>query len=158
MDSTKAVPKYDSTGDTIEHIRTVKSFLGRVISCLEHRGLHHDASKFGSPEKEGFDEWTPKLAGSTYGSKEYAGMLESLKPALDHHYQHNRHHPEYHGDAGVRGMSLIDLIEMVCDWKADTMRHDDGDIRRSLVINTKRFNIDPAVAQLLENTINAMGW
>jgi len=38
---------------------------------------------------------TPKLAGSTYGSEEYKAFLGQMKPALDHHYAVNDHHPEH---------------------------------------------------------------
>jgi hypothetical protein len=31
---------------------------------------------------------------------------------LKHHYAHNRHHPEFFGEDGVDGMSLVDVIEM----------------------------------------------
>ena len=31
----------------------------------------------------------------TYGSDEYKACLTEMKPALDHHYAANRHHPEH---------------------------------------------------------------
>jgi hypothetical protein len=54
---------------------------------------------------------------------------------LKHHYSHNRHHPEFFGEDGVDGMTLVDLIEMLADWKAATERHDDGDLAKSLEIH-----------------------
>jgi hypothetical protein len=51
---------------------------------------------------------------------------------LKHHYAHNRHHPEFFGEDGVDGMSLVDVIEMLADWKAATEHHDDGDLAKSL--------------------------
>lgn len=51
-------------------------------------------------------------------------------------------------------MDLIDLIEMICDWKASSMRHENGDIKKSIEINQKRFNYDDTLKQILLNTIN----
>lgn len=147
--------KYDSKGDTLEHVRTVQALLTDVVCALLKRAQYHDASKLRSPEKEYFDEWTPKLSGVTYGSDEYRDMLKQMRPAIEHHQQNNRHHPEYH-KREINGMDLIDLIEMICDWKAATMRHDDGDIRRSLEINKKRFDITPGVYNLLVNTVDRL--
>jgi hypothetical protein len=79
-----------------------------------------------------------KLKGVTYGSDKYNELLEDLKPALEHHYAWNRHHPEYH-DNGFKDMSGLDRIEMVIDWLAATRRHADGDIFRSLEVNQERF-------------------
>ena len=64
-----------------------------------------------------FDEYTPKLKHSTYGTDEYKGFLAGMGAGLEHHYAHNRHHPEHHA-GGVHGMNLVDLIEMLADWKA----------------------------------------
>ena len=65
-------------------------------------------------------------------------FLEALKPALDIHYANNRHHPE-HFPKGIRGMDLLDLLEMICDWKASSERHADGNIFNSIEVNQKRF-------------------
>ena len=62
-----------------------------------------------------------------------------MKPALDHHYARNRHHPEHWPTNGIRDMSLVDLIEMFCDWKAATERHADGSLLKSIETNKKRF-------------------
>jgi len=146
---------YNSNIDTAKHIVRVQNLISSVISMLFERGRKHDASKFESPEKEIFDEFTPKLKDSTYGSDEYKCFLAAMKPALDHHYQENRHHPE-HFDNGIDGMTLIDLVEMLCDWKAASERHADGDIFKSIDINRKRFNLSDQMYSVLMNT--AKGW
>ncbi len=127
--------------------------IGKLIS----RANEHDASKLVSPEKEVFDYATPRLAGCTYGSEEYKGFLVELKPALDHHYAVNSHHPE-HYKSGIQGMSLLDIIEMLCDWKAAGERHNDGSMVKSLHINRKRFDISEPLDTILENTAREMGW
>jgi hypothetical protein len=98
-----------------------------------------------------FAEITPILAELTYGSEEYQESLDKLKPALDHHYASNRHHPE-HFVNGVNDMTLVDLIEMFCDWKASSLRQNDGNLLKSIEISAERFNIDPQLKQILINT------
>lgn len=148
---------YDSFVDTKNHIGKVCGFISQFIVVLNKRSVEHDRSKLLLPEKPIFDEFTPKLKGSTYGSEEYKQLLAEMKIALDHHYKENRHHPE-HFQNGINDMSLTDLIEMLCDWKAATMRHDNGDIFKSLEINTERFGISKQLCGVLLNTILQMGW
>lgn len=142
----------DSTKDTTQHIFEVQTNISKIIVELHSRLLDHDKTKLESPEKEIFDEATPKLKGLTYGSEEYKKVLEEIKPALDHHYQQNRHHPE-HALEGIYGMNLVDLIEMLCDWMAATKRHNDGDIMKSIEINQKRFGYSDELKSILYNTI-----
>jgi hypothetical protein len=56
------------------------------------------------------------------------------------------------------GMTLVDLIEMLADWKAATERTADGDLARSLEIQRDRFGIDPQVVDILRNTAWWFGW
>ena len=137
--------------ETQKHIENVRKYIRFVIDKLETRGVKHDASKLESPEVELFAEMTPKLAAVTYGSGEYKEALEKLKPALEHHYASNRHHPE-HFVNGINDMTLIDVVEMFCDWKASTLRHNDGNLLKSIEINAERFNMDGQLKQILMNT------
>jgi hypothetical protein len=242
---------------TLQHIAVVQQLIGNVVTRLVVRAMVHDKSKLESPEVEIFEEFTPKLAGSTYGSEEYQGFLKAMKPGLDHHYAKNSHHPEfayskeewrtiigYEGlyevstmgrvksvvpekmlllqptkgylqvqlskdelqkshmvhrlvaeaflgnednkpevnhidgnytnnivtnlewatlpekqfhDEGIpqsmlRGMSLLDLIEMAMDWWAASMRHNDGNVFKSVEINQKRFGYSDELKQILMNT------
>lgn len=142
---------YDSTKDTQEHIAKVQQTLWEFTRELERRGREHDASKFQSPEKEAFDEVTPKLRGLTYGSEEYKANIAKLGEALEHHYAANSHHPEHYPN-GIDGMTLLDVVEMFCDWKAATERHADGNLERSIEINRERFGISDQVAAIFQNT------
>ena len=178
----------DSRENTIEHIQIVREMLELFCKHLDLRGQEHDRSKLFDPEKAIFDKMIPKLKSCDYGTPEYMEMLDELKPALDHHYKHNSHHAEHAGrkaqcdmcgnlqerattkceNCGVTytwsihtdlsGMNLIDLVEMMCDWKAATLRHDSGDISKSMEVNTKRFNIPDDLVKILENTIDYFGW
>lgn len=192
---------YDSSDDTREHIRQVRVLLHKFRGRLSHRAAGHDESKLEGPEKEAFDEFTPKLAATTYGSEEYKACLADLGPALEHHYAQNSHHPEHYRwhcavcdgsfsarqapasqwddgtshrfcprccsngsviweaelmdkpEHGIHGMTLLDLVEMFCDWKAATLRHKDGDIRRSIELNQKRFGYSDDLKRILLNTV-----
>jgi hypothetical protein len=149
--------EYDSTYDTNEHRKQVNKLLCEVRLELRKRGVYHDLSKLATPEKETFDEATPKLKSLTYGSDEYNASLAKMGKALEHHYAENQHHPE-HFEYGISGMSLIDVIEMLADWKAATLRHNDGDIITSLKINKKRFNISDQFYSIILNTVIELGW
>lgn len=140
--------------ETIKHIQQVNDYLLQMIHELTLRAQNHDKSKLESPEKEIFEKYTPKLKGMTYGSEEYNKFLAEMKPALDHHYAENRHHPEhYNGHGGVNGMDLLDLIEMFCDWKAATLRHADGNLKKSIEHNQKRFSIGDQLTKIFKNTM-----
>ena len=138
----------ECNSQTQEHINNVRKFIGIMTSKLTERGLRHDETKQLPPESELFAKFTPLLAALTYGSPEYEESLRQLKPALEHHYANNRHHPEHFPD-GVNGMNLIDVVEMFCDWKAASMRHRDGNLLKSIETNAERFNIE-RVEQRLE--------
>jgi hypothetical protein len=148
---------YDSAPDTIAHIRRVRDLLLVVAGDLRQRGRDHDESKLYPPEKPLFDEWTPKLRSLTYGSPEYEAARQAMGEALQHHYAHNSHHPEHYPN-GLSDMSLLDLIEMLADWKAATERHADGDLAKSLEHNRTRFGMSEQLHQILVNTARALEW
>jgi len=143
--------KYDSTADTLRHIKRIGVLLHEMILELLNRIAHHDSSKLRIPEKEIFDKYTPKLKNSIYGSEEYKQFLKEMKKALDNHYALNSHHPEHYQE-GINDMDLIDLLEMLCDWKAASERHANGDIYESIKIGKKTFNISDQLEQIFVNT------
>lgn len=149
--------KYDSTVDTLKHIKRVAQLLTEAASELIRRANVHDNSKLEAPEKEIFDEMTPKLKGSTYGSDEYKGFLLEMQEALNHHYAKNSHHPEHYKN-GVDGMDLFDLIEMFFDWKAAGERHADGNIFKSILVNKDRFKMSDQLVSIFRNTANNLDY
>jgi hypothetical protein len=149
---------YDSTTDTQEHISKVAFNLDAIMSNLGHRSLVHDRSKFGPVEKEAFDLLTPRLKNLKYGSDEYRTTLREMKTALTHHYEHNSHHPE-HWEHGVLDMSLMDILEMLADWKAAGERHvPPNSLENSIAHNTERFKLSPELTQILYTTARELGW
>jgi len=148
---------YDSRFETRKPIARVQELLQFCLSDLRDRQRRHDQSKLESPEREMFDKYTPLLKSLTYGSPEYEAVRqEMLQTALKHHYEHNDHHPEHYPN-GINGMTLMALIEMLCDWKAATERHTNGSIEQSLTHNRGRFGeID--MYQVMHNTAVTLGW
>ena len=138
--------------ETHKHVRAVGRNVHLFVMDLMHRAEHHDDSKFEEPELSGFAAAQHKLAACEYGSEEYKANLAELKPILDHHYSRNRHHTE-HFPAGVNDMTLSDLIEMLCDWKAATERNKAGNIRKSLEINAEKYGFSPQLKRIFENTV-----
>ena len=51
-------------------------------------------------------------------------------------------------------MNLIDLLEMIGDWKAASERHADGDVCKSLLINKERFDYSDELYYILKNTVD----
>jgi len=132
-----------------EVARMLMEFAGELLACA----TCHDATKLQDPERETFARVTPRLAGLTYGSEAYRTQIREMGPALAHHYKFNPHHPECHKD-GIRGMCLVDVVEMFCDWWAATKRHNDGDIRKSIEINADRFGFGDVLKAILLKTVD----
>ena len=138
--------------DTIKHIEKVRHYIRMMTDRLTTRGVNHDKTKLESPEVELFTEYTPRLASTQYGSEEYKESLAGLKPALDHHYANSRHHPE-HFNKGIADMNLVDIVEMLCDWKAASERQRDGNLLKSIEQNAQRFGYDDQLKQIFLNTV-----
>lgn len=137
--------------ETIKHIEKVRHYIRIFTDALTTRGVKHDASKLESPELEVFTEVTPRLASLTYGTEEYDSSLKEIQVALDHHYASNRHHPE-HFTKGIEDMTLVDIVEMLCDWKAASLRQHDGNLLKSIELNAQRFGYDDQLKKIFINT------
>lgn len=149
---------YDSTDDTKEHINKVRDAIKQVRSSLAVRGVIHDASKLQEPEKSLYDTYKPRIQEVElefgYGSPEYESMVKELDPAFRHHFENNRHHPEYF-ENGINGMTLIDLVEMFCDWKAAASRYGKSP---NIESNKKRFGMSDQLAEIFQNTLKELDW
>lgn len=136
----------------VRHRFWVNWELVKLCGRLLWRGQVHDLSKYGPAEAPDFARALPGLASSTYGSEEYEEAKARLDDALEHHYAVNPHHPE-HYRRGIDGMTLCDLVEMWCDWKAAVRRHDDGDLRASLEHNRREYDLSDQLYHVLGNTV-----
>jgi hypothetical protein len=150
--------KYDSTQDTKDHIETVRWFLSDVMANLAARSLVHDGSKLEEPEKSMYDEYKPKIAAAEqefgYGSPQYEQVVKEMGVALHHHFAKNSHHPEHYSN-GINGMSLLDLIEALADWKAASQKSGQP---LNIEANKRRFEITDQLAEILQNTVRQLGW
>ena len=99
-----------------------------------------------------FTECLPKFRETSYGSDAYQELLSRLRPVLDHYYKYNRHHPE-HFQGGYTDMNLLDIVEMLCDWRASVKRQKDGDIIKSISQCQERFKISDGFAKIFMNTV-----
>ena len=141
--------------ETQEHIERVMELIDFTIKEMSQKAIEHDASKLEEPELSIFAIYGEKLKNVTYGSEQYKKYLKEMKVALDHHYSVNRHHPEFFKNS-VRGMNLMDLLEMICDWKAATERRKDGDVYKSIKINKERFGYSDELEEILLNTVKLL--
>jgi hypothetical protein len=142
---------YDSRAETLAHIHAVRDNLDVFVAELLARGRVHDASRLGPEEKPVCDRVFPLLEGVAYGSAEWDAVVEQARPALEHHYRCNSHHPEYYGVEGIAGMDLFDVVEMLCDWMAAAKRNPADGVK--LTHNVRLFGIDRQLASILANTL-----
>lgn len=88
--------EYDSREDTLKHIEFVRKYLDEASCNLTIRAVNHDQSSLSEPEKSFYDKYRPLLSSLEYNSPEYLAALAEFRPAIQHHYEHNSHHPEHH--------------------------------------------------------------
>jgi hypothetical protein len=55
-------------------------------------------------------------------------------------------------------MSLVDIVEMLVDWKAASERHLDGDIVASIETSQVRFGFSDDLKAIFLNTARELGW
>lgn len=133
------------------HIHHVQLFLMRIIEEIHVRMFNHDLSKLSRPEVKTFTEYANQLSELEEGTFAYKRVLKAMNEALNMHYANNRHHPEHHKN-GVDDMSLIDLIEMVCDWKAVSLSGEMS-MEQFLEDAKERFGLSEQTYNVLYNTI-----
>ena len=136
--------------DTVAHIHRVREIMSLIGHQLQERAENHDLWKLSEKELPYFTK-AKKLKGMTYGTEEYKEALKDLDKALPHHYSKYRHHPEFH-ENGIDDMTLVDLVEMSCDWLAASERHADGNIFDSINHNKKRFKMSKRLCRVFWNT------
>ncbi len=145
---------YAVVNNTVSTSTTTVEILQGFIEELIIRIEEHDLSKLSEPEKSILDKYTPMLGNIMFGSDKYKEIMKKMKPMTEHHYAKNKnHHPDL-VVGGVAGMSLVDVVEMLCDFCASSERHPKtGNIHRSIEICTKKFNTGMLFAQCLSLTV-----
>ena len=133
------------------HISRVRKHINTFVQLLLKRAINHDKSKLEEPELSWWKEMD-KEPRYPYGSEEYKQKIKRWDKAFKHHYKYNRHHPE-HYEYGVSEMTLVDIVEMMCDWLGykDTIT-----ISEALKVcdeQMKRYDISDDIRQIIFNTL-----
>lgn len=146
-------PVEDSRPSTYEHVADVQALLLGISAELARRAMVHDASKLQSTERAAWDVMRPAVDAAEHDSPEYHALLAEMQPTLDHHFARNSHHPEHHA-AGILGMDMLDLIEMVCDWIAASRRDGKALVPYIRGGASRRFEIPEALAELMVRSVS----
>lgn len=140
-----------------EHRLRVAKYLTRIVNDITARAVTHDDSKLTADELGPYSEVVGEFDQHPYGTPGYDAAKQKIRPAIEHHYANNRHHPE-HFECGVNDMNLVDILEMLCDWKSATQNHKEtGTIEQSIQIGIEKYGISPQLAQIMRNTAKDYG-
>lgn len=111
----------------------------QLVHILLKLAVKHDASKLDSSELSLWldlkEKWPNKPA---YATSEYTEAMSDARTVLDVHYNQNSHHPEFFYPKGIHGMTVVDQLEMLCDWKAAS-EAEGRTLYQSIQDNQKRF-------------------
>jgi len=149
--------EFDFLCDTLLHVTEVAENLEICASNLRQRGYAHDRTKFQSMEFDAFVSTREKFKKANYGTPEYQECVDLVKPAVDHHYKNNRHHTAFYKN-GIKDMTLFDIIEMLCDWRAANRRSPDLNFTESLNRCIKKYKISSELEMILRNTLLELRW
>jgi len=138
----------------LAHNRFVASLLVDLANALEKRAIMHDASKFTMDEFAGFVEINRIAREHEYGSPEYMASIKETN-AVALHYSRNPHHPEHYPN-GVDDMGLLDIIEMVADWKAASETYGQTSLGNALEVHIERFGLEEKHLYLIGLVIEAL--
>ena len=131
------------------HISRVRRHINTFIQLLIRRAENHDKSKL---EELSWWKEMDKEPRYPYGSEEYKQKIKRWNKVFKHHYQYNRHHPEYY-EYGVSEMTLIDIVEMMCDWLG---YKDTTTVTEALKVcdeQMARYDISEELRQIIFNTL-----
>lgn len=148
-------PQEQKTREVINaHRLRVFQLMSKISQEVMLRGNRHDETKLDPEELPHYVATIDEFDKHQFGSDGYVKAKDSLGSAVVHHYKHNRHHPE-HFNNGIEGMNLVDLLEMLADWKSATQNHPEkpGDMAKSLAWAIGKYKISPQLTQILLNTI-----
>lgn len=129
----------------------IAKHMAKFSGELLYRSSIHDLSKFSDDEFDVNAANVQDFGKFPFNSPQELELRERLAPAQKLHKKRNRHHPEHFED-GVDGMNLIDVLEMLVDWKASSSRYPGDSMRKSLNVCVERYNFSPQLVKILENT------
>lgn len=139
----------------VAHRAFVSSYLNRFADAMNARAVEHDLSKLLAEEFDGFVAINRVAREHPYGSEEYKAALKN-NDVINLHFSRNRHHPEFY-ENGVAGMGLLDMIEMVCDWKAASEVYGVTSFQDALRIQVGRFSLTEEQVWLINMIVEEIG-
>ena len=127
----------------LNHKKKVKERMLFLAKEIIKRAESHDDSKLKEPEINWLIEMD-KEPRVEYGSPEY---FEKMK-------RWDSHHPAYYNEQGVYGMTIVDLVEMMCDVISYVSELHVYQAAKIIKEQKERFDIDEGITQILINTLN----
>lgn len=129
-------------------------YLLKVCFILLRRGMVHDLSKFGKDEFSILVENIHFFRTIPYATNDYEKYIKTIYSATEHHYGKNSHHPQHYGN--IEEMGFLDLVEMLCDWKAATRKCRHDNIEKSMEYNKNKFHFSDAFNVKLQQLAREM--
>lgn len=137
----------------VKHKKSVKKRMLYLADEIAKRAEKHDDSKLRPPEVNWLIQMD-KEPFAKYGTPEYFEKQKRWEKFFKHHYKKNRHHPDHYGELGIYGMTIVDLVEMMCDIVSYCEELHANEASKIIEEQRKRFGIDENIAQILINTLN----
>lgn len=137
----------------LDHKKKVKDRMLFLAKEIIKRAEEHDDSKLKPPEINWLIEMDkePKVE---YGTPEYFEKIKKWDKFFKHHYKNNNHHPAHYNEQGVYGMTIVDLVEMMCDVISYIKELHVYQASKIIKEQKERFDMDEGIAQILINTLN----
>lgn len=138
----------------VRHRETVADFLYFFADYFRKRAREHDRSKLQFEEFEGFAQINKVARNHAYGTPEYDKSMEEAKEpggCIHIHFGRNAHHPEFHNREA--SMGLLDIMEMVMDWKAASMTYGTNTLAESLPKQLERFNFSDWQVEVIKQMV-----
>ena len=139
------------------HKQSVKVGIQRIIDELADRAEKHDDDKFETEVFDSFYNALDKFINTKFGERNWELAMDEIGDSLFKHYSASPHHAQ-HYENGINGTNLLDLIEMMVDWKSASNSYGDSSFEESLRVQKKRFGIDDQLYGILTNTAIKLGY
>lgn len=138
--------------ETKKHIEQVQQCLKDICSKLQLRSYDHDMSRYRRPGSLKFREVYSELKETEGNDEIHLSILEKLRILREKYFKTCRYCPESH-DNNVSEMNLVDLLELLSDWKADS-----SDLKKTIIENQKKYKYTDELMNVLLNTAKYLGW
>ena len=137
----------------VKHKKSVKKRMLYLAEEIAKRAEKHDDSKLRPPEVNWLIQMD-KEPRVEYGSPEYFEKMKRWDKFFKHHYKNNSHHPAHYNEQGIYGMTIVDLVEMMCDVISYVSELHVYQAAKIIKEQKERFDIDEGITQILINTLN----